>query len=79
MELCMSGGEEGLKVNGLKEVHLMLKEEVEKAQSLLNSSHDKAIKVHVYICSWIELKHDSIPYILIVNPRLLESQGEAKK
>lgn len=45
----MSGGEEGLKVNGLKEVHLMLKEEVEKAQSLLNSSHDKAIKVHVYV------------------------------
>ena len=44
----MSGGEEGLKVNGLKEVLLMLKEEVEKAQSLLNSSHDKAIKVHVY-------------------------------
>ena len=55
MELCMSGGEEGLKVNGLKEVHLMLKEEVEKAQSLLNSSRDKAIKVHVYTCSWIEL------------------------
>ena len=55
MELCMSGGEESLKVNGLKEVHLMLKEEVEKAQSLLSSSHDKAIKVHVYICSWIEL------------------------
>ena len=45
MELCMSAAEEGLRMKCMKDVHSMLKEEVEKAQSVLSSSHDKAIKV----------------------------------
>ena len=45
MELCISAADEGVRVKCMKDVQSMLKEEVDKAQSLLNSSHDKAIKV----------------------------------
>lgn len=45
MEMCISAGEDDVRMKSMKAVHSMLKEEVEKAQSLLSSSHDKAIKV----------------------------------
>lgn len=45
MESCIAAAEEGIRVKCIQIVHSMLKEEVEKAQSLLSSSHDKAVKV----------------------------------
>ena len=45
MEMCISAGEDDVRMKSMKAVHSMLKEEVEKAQSLSSSSHDKAIKV----------------------------------
>jgi len=47
LELCISSEEAGVKEKSVKDVHAALKEEVDKAQSLLSSSHDKAIKVIV--------------------------------
>ena len=45
MELCIAAAEEGVRVKCMQDVHSILKEEVDIAQSLLSSSHDKAIKV----------------------------------
>lgn len=45
MEMCISAGEDDVRMKSMKAVHSMLKDEVEKAQSLSSSSHDKAIKV----------------------------------
>lgn len=45
MEMCISAGEDDVRMKSMKAVHSMLKNEVEKAQLLLSSSHDKAIKV----------------------------------
>ena len=56
MELCISSGEEDLRMKCMKVVHSMLKEEVDKAQSLLSSSHDKAIKVIMH-CDLNPLTH----------------------
>ena len=45
MQMCISAAEDDIRVKCMKVVHSMLKEEVDKAQSLSSSSHDKAIKV----------------------------------
>ena len=45
MELCLSASDDSVRVKCIQDVQSLLKEEVDKAQSLLNSSHDKAVKV----------------------------------
>ena len=45
MELCLSASDDSTRVKYMQDVQSLLKEEVDKAQSLLNSSHDKAVKV----------------------------------
>lgn len=45
IELCLSSGEDDSNMKNINTVQSLLKEEVDKAQSLLGSSHDKAIKV----------------------------------
>lgn len=48
MQMCISAAEDDIRMKCMKVVHSMLKEEVDKAQSLSNSSHDKAIKVIIH-------------------------------
>ena len=56
MQMCISAAEDDIRVKCMKVVHSMLKEEVDKAQSLSNSSHDKAIKVIMYCLGRVQRK-----------------------
>lgn len=45
IELCISAIEDPQRLECMEKVLSLLKEEVEKEQSLLNSNHDKVVKV----------------------------------
>lgn len=56
MEMCISAAEDDVRMKCMKVVHSMLKEEVDKAQSLSSSSHDKAIKVIIHCLCRVQRK-----------------------
>ena len=68
MEMCISAAEDDVRMKCMKVVHSMLKEEVDKAQSLSSSSHDKAIKVIIH---WLCRMRENQCYSFLVASKLL--------
>ena len=77
MEMCISAAEDDVRMKCMKVVRSMLKEEVDKAQSLLGSSHDKVVKVIMHCLRWVQQKfvvsqlaccqHAITSFIMVIN------------